>query len=522
MPVPPLNNDVLSVVMECLDPATTKGLRSLHACLLVSNAYLDAAARAAVTVPLGIFHKDADPRSMQHPPGDCTTGLGALLRRLTEASSAADRRRAERWGYYLQPVRRLVLCSRSFRDAAWDVTAVAPWLSRIEDVVIDFHDGHSRDDGWLGWLRTRWDAGVGPETVTLCRASVVMARAVLAHQAIRRLTIEGPHSEKYLTDVLDGVGHGLESIKLGDKSPFATEKARGLIRYAREHAGTLRTIELDVIDYGMHIPDGLPITSMTAKHFSASERELNLPGARETLRELDLRIADYMGVAHPDVFRSLPLLVNCSTLRIGCTKFDRAHLAQALPAMTWLRKLEVRYGGEENFDLPALLGSLVNLEELGLIFAHVHGSGAFIEIDELIAPMTRLHSLRLQMGAKESVAYRVSLSPRFTSLRLESGVLVMDEVSMMGQRLDQLETLVVESGYPVEERSGLDYTERLITILGDKAVAPRLEELRIRSLQGKNATVKHYNPKHWQITLNETYSAEERLLNDRTEGKFED
>ncbi|KAJ3186840.1 hypothetical protein HK101_009551 [Irineochytrium annulatum] len=211
-------------------------------------------------------------------------------------------------------------------------------------------------------------------------------------------------------------------------------------------------------------------------------RELNLPGARDTLRELDLRIADFMGVTHPDVFRSLPLLVNCSTLRIGCTKFDRAHLTQTLPAMTWLRKLEVRYGGEENFDLPALLSNLVNLEELALIFAHVHGSGAFIEIDELIAPMTRLHSLRLQMGAKESVAYRVSLSPRVTSLPLESGVLVVDGVSLMGQRLDQLESLVVESGYPVEERSGLDYTERLMAILGDKAVAPRLEELRIRCI----------------------------------------
>ncbi|KAJ3196568.1 hypothetical protein HK101_008480 [Irineochytrium annulatum] len=498
-----INDDVVGLLMEWLDPFSELDMATLQSCLTVNHQFFHAAARAiwseAILVPRRGICLNADDAVEASEHEDLPSRLKRLQgKRLTKEGGGE----AWRWGVYMQSVRRIAITTQfySSKENGWDnVKAIAPWLGRIGEVVLDLSYPKERDvvfgfgawmDKWVAWLlKRRSDAGGNggrPTAVRVIACTKQLVMAFLKHPTVKALALTPldsytDHNDgRFLAALLSGINHGLEVIKLGrdDRDRcFTLEECDSLMRYATEHKATLRSLDLFIRDFDLTIPEGLPVKTLRVHLPILGAGPLHVEGARSSLLELHHHVIPKDAESFCAVLRRLTALHILDLTIPNRSYIDP--LCESLASIPALRRLRLEYCETDGPDIAKVFGHLTALTSLTLWIPYSMNSPDFQAAYE---SLPRLEHFEAKLPRNSKV--RIALKTNLKSLALNGLPLIVDPVALTRTGLPNLERLYVLRNFPEEDcakdRYGNDCTEWLTSRLADESFVPRLQKCRFR------------------------------------------
>ncbi|KAJ3191538.1 hypothetical protein HK101_007614 [Irineochytrium annulatum] len=384
-----LNNDVLALILDELDPTAGLGVRTLHSCLLVSRGSFRLAAGRLwpqhfwYLTGTGVAPKSELAKRGEDPVA--SNLINGVIERLFKPDdqpsvSAGDARRVWRCKVYLRSLTALCVGAAATRGPA----LVTPLMGKIRSVTIDTEatGPTALEELWLDWIKQQMSAGDGASEVVYAGEPVQRVLEFAAFQCVTTVAVtywESDELEPLAAMVLNNsVVRNLRFVE----GKYADRPVERLLENWREvpikRPGALRQLRIDHHSRALLIMEAgfcAQFTSLThlivpSMMFGSNFKATELAGCTGTLKHLDV----WLSLTADDVEPQLAVLGSCVNLKklevqlMRTTSDIRTRLCSAISRLVKLEKLAI--SGHIWRELPtvSLLHAMPRLRDLVLDF----------------------------------------------------------------------------------------------------------------------------------------------------------
>ncbi|KAJ3191586.1 hypothetical protein HK101_007584 [Irineochytrium annulatum] len=398
-----LNDDVLALILDELDPTAKRCIHTLHSCLLVSRGFFQLAAARLwpqhfwYLTGTGVAPKTAFATSKENSVA--RNSINRVIEHLCEpgdqvSTSAGDGRRVWRCKIYLRSL--TALCVGPAASLAPDL--ITPLMGKIRSVTIKTESVGPTvlEAFWLDWVKQQMSSGDGASEVVYASEPVARVLEFVAFRCVTTVTVtywESNELAPLAAMVLNNSDVRNLRFVEGENAERPVER---LLENWREvpikRPGVLRQLRIDhhsrallIVSPSFYAQFAF-LTHLIAPKmlFGSSFRAAQLAGCAGTLTHFSLWLTA------TDVEQQLAVLSSCVNLEeLNVTaNHSRSQLISALSKLVKLRKLTIR-GDKWKVPLISSLNAMPRLRDLELQFL-MASRGA-----QVVIPFRRLSTVAI-------------------------------------------------------------------------------------------------------------------------------